>query len=506
MTSRSKRFLIPFTCIMVGLAMGIYIASDLGLVRFGFGSDKNVTLGSSGEIPAELLQLQNTSKAFVMVAKTVGPVVVTISSERVIRSAQQNQGDSPGSPFEDFFGQDFFDRFFRFQVPEGEMRQQGLGSGVIVSEDGYILTNNHVVSGADKIRVTMADEKKYDAKVIGTDPKTDVAVIRIEADGLPVARFGDSGKLEVGEWVLAIGSPLSERLEQTVTAGIVSAKGRSNVGLAEFEDFIQTDAAINPGNSGGPLVNLRGEVVGINTAILSRSGGYQGIGFAIPIEMARKVMEDLVEKGKVVRGWMGVVIQNVDDDMADALGIGKARGVVISEVAKGGPAEKAGLRQGDVILQFEGKKVATTVELRNLVVETPPETDVDVTILRDGKEKKVRVELGELAAEELAAAEEPRERVESEIGLEVQTLTSSMASRLNMEGEEGVIVTKVKSGSPAEAAGIQHGDLIKEVNKQKVTDTTEYRKALGRLKPGDSVLLLLRRENATLFVALRMPK
>ena len=506
MTLKGRRFLIPFACIMVGLAMGIYIASDLGLVRFGFGSDKNVTLGSTGEIPAELLQLQNTGKAFVMVAKTVGPMVVTISSERVIKAAQQTPGESPGSPFDDFFGQDFFDRFFRYQVPEGEMRQQGLGSGVIVSEDGYILTNNHVVTGAEKIRVTLANQKKYEAKVIGTDPKTDVAVIKIDASGLSVARFGDSRKLEVGEWVLAIGSPLSEQLEQTVTAGIVSAKGRSNVGLAEFEDFIQTDAAINPGNSGGPLVNLRGEVVGINTAILSRTGGYQGIGFAIPVEMAKKVMEELVKKGKVVRGWMGVVIQNVDENMAEALGIGKARGVVISEVSKGSPAEKAGLKQGDVVLLFEGKKVANTVELRNLVVETAPDSDVDVTILRDGKEKRVTVELGELAADEVAAAEEPREKVESEIGLEVQTLTSSMAGRLNMEGEEGVIVTKVKSGSPAEAAGIQHGDLVKEVNRQKVTDTTEYKKALGKSKPGDSVLLLLRRDNATLFVAVKVPK
>jgi len=503
---KGRRFLIPFACIMVGLALGIYIASDVGLVRFGFGSDKQATLGASGEIPAELLQLQNTSKAFVVVAKTVGPMVVTISSERVIKNAQQFQGETPNSPFGDFFGQDFFDRFFRYQVPEGEMRQQGLGSGVIVSRDGYILTNNHVVTGADKIRVTLANEKKYDAKVIGTDPKTDVAVIKIDADGLPVARFGDSRKLEVGEWVLAIGSPLSEQLEQTVTAGIVSAKGRSNVGLAEFEDFIQTDAAINPGNSGGPLVNLRGEVVGINTAILSRSGGYQGIGFAIPVEMAKKVMEDLVKKGKVVRGWMGVVIQNVDENMAEALGIGKARGVVISEIAKGGPAEKAGLKQGDVILQFEGKKVANTVELRNLVVETAPDAHVDVTILRDGKEKTVRVELGELAAEEVAAVEEPKEKVESEIGLEVQTLTSSMAGRLGYENEEGVIVTKVKSGSPAQTAGIQHGDLIKEVNRQKVSNTTDYKKALAKSKSGDSVLLLMRRENATLFVAVKVPE
>jgi serine protease Do len=505
MNLRGKHLVIPTLCILVGVALGVYVASDIGLVRFGFGSDKQVLLGATGEIPEDVLQLQNTSKAFVAVAKLVGPVVVTISSERIVRQAEQFRGGMPSSPFEEFFGEDFFNRFFRFQVPEGELRQQGLGSGVIVNSDGYILTNNHVVASADKIRVTLADERKFEAKVVGTDPRTDVAVIKIDADGLPVARFGDSRKLEVGEWVLAIGSPLSERLEQTVTAGIVSAKGRSNVGLAEFEDFIQTDAAINPGNSGGPLVNLRGEVVGINTAILSRSGGYQGIGFAIPVEMARKVMEDLVATGKVVRGWMGVVIQNVDETMAEALGIGKARGVVVSEVSKDSPAEKAGLKQGDIVLAFEGKEIGNTVDLRNMVVETAPGTGVQVTILRDGKEKKIKIELGELPVEEEAAAD-TREKVESEIGVQVQTLTPSLAERLGLDQAEGVIVAKVKAGSPAQSAGIQEGDVIKEVNKEKVTNTSEYEAALAKSKPGDTVLFLIRRENATLFVAMRLPK
>ncbi len=505
MNLRGKRFLIPAFCVAVGLVLGIYVASDLGLVRFGFGSDRQIILGSSGEVPPELLQLQNTSKAFVAVAKLVGPSVVTISSERVIKNVRQYHENLPSSPFEDFFGDDFFNRFFRFQVPEGEMRQQGLGSGVVVSKDGYILTNNHVVASADKITVTLPNEKEFDAKVIGTDSKTDVAVIKIEANDLPVARFGDSRKLEVGEWVLAIGNPLTAQLEQTVTAGIVSAKGRSNVGLAEFEDFIQTDAAINPGNSGGPLVNLRGEVIGINTAILSRSGGYQGIGFAIPIEMAKKVMEDLVSKGKVVRGWLGVVIQNVDETMAEALGIGKARGVLVSEVSTDSPAEKAGLKQGDIILEFEGKEIGSTVELRNMVVETSPNSDVRVTILRDGKEKTLKVKLGELPAEEVAVAE-TQEKVESEIGVEVQTLTSSLAERLNLGDEQGVVVTKVKAGSPAQSAGIQEGDLIKEVNKEEVTDTSGYGKALAKSKPGESVLFLIRRQNATLFAAIRLPK
>ena len=506
MKLKHKNFLISIFCIFVGLTLGIYIASDVGLVRFGFGSDRDkaVTLGSSEEIPEELLQLQNTSKAFVMVAKIVRPVVVTISSEKVLKSAEVGR-NAPSSPFDQFFGDDFFGKFFRVPVPEGEMRQRGIGSGVIVSKDGYILTNYHVIADADKIRVTLYDEKKFDAKIVGSDPKTDVAVIKIEADNLPVARFGDSRKMEVGEWVLAVGSPFSEQLEQTVTAGIISAKGRSNVGLAEFEDFIQTDAAINPGNSGGALVNLSGELIGINTAILSRTGGNQGIGFAIPIEMAKKVMEDLVTKGKVVRGWMGVVIQNIDETMAQALGLGKPMGVVISESTKGGPAEKAGLKRGDVVLEFNGKKVSDTVSLRNMVVETKPGSRAVITIVREGKQKQVTVELGELPVEEVARAE-TREKAVSEIGIEVQTLTPSLASKLGYEGEEGVVVTSVKGGSPAQTAGIAEGDLVTEVNKEKVKTVSEYETALAKSKPGEAALFLIKRENATLFVAVRVPK
>ena len=506
MKLKHKNFLISIFCIFVGLTLGIYIASDVGLVRFGFGSDRDkaVTLGSSEEIPEELLQLQNTGKAFVMVAKMVRPVVVTISSEKVLKSAEVGR-NAPSSPFDQFFGDDFFGKFFRVPVPEGEMRQRGIGSGVIVSKDGYILTNYHVIADADKIRVTLYDEKKFDAKIVGSDPKTDVAVIKIEADNLPVARFGDSRKMEVGEWVLAVGSPFSEQLEQTVTAGIISAKGRSNVGLAEFEDFIQTDAAINPGNSGGALVNLSGELIGINTAILSRTGGNQGIGFAIPIEMAKKVMEDLVTKGKVVRGWMGVVIQNIDETMAQALGLGKPMGVVISESTKGGPAEKAGLKRGDVVLEFNGKKVSDTVSLRNMVVETKPGSRAVITIVREGKQKQVTVELGELPVEEVARAE-TREKAVSEIGIEVQTLTPSLASKLGYEGEEGVVVTSVKGGSPAQTAGIAEGDLVTEVNKEKVKTVSEYETALAKSKPGEAALFLIKRENATLFVAVRVPK
>jgi serine protease Do len=507
MRLKSKSFLIPLVSILIGLTLGIYIASDLGLVRTGFSSDKakGIRLGSSEDVPEELLDLHNTSRAFVMIAKMVRPVVVTISSERVIKNVPGFHRNLPSSPFEDFFGEDFFEKFFRTPTPEGELRQRGLGSGVIVSSDGYVVTNYHVVSGAEKIRVTLSDERKFDAEIVGTDPQTDVAVIKVDAGDLPVARFGSSRDMEVGEWVLAVGSPFSEQLEQTVTAGIVSAKGRSNVGLAEYEDFIQTDAAINPGNSGGALVNLKGEVIGINTAILSRSGGYQGVGFAIPMDMVKKVMKDLLDKGKVVRGWMGVIIQNIDETMAQALGLDEAAGVVVSEVTKGSPADKGGLKQGDIILEFEGEKVDDTVGLRNMVVETNPGTEVEVSILRNGKAKRIKLELAELPGEE-AAPPGAKEKTVTKIGMTVQTLTPSLASRLGLENEEGVVVVEVKGGSAAQAAGIAKGDLIKEVNKERVTDVSEYEDALAKSGPGDAVLFLIRRESATLFVAMRMPE
>ncbi|KPJ61037.1 MAG: hypothetical protein AMJ46_03415 [Latescibacteria bacterium DG_63] len=507
MKLKSKGFLIPLVCVLIGLALGIYITSDLELVRTGFGSDKAkaINLGSSEGTPEELLQLQNTSRAFVLIAKMVRPVVVTISSERVLKDIPSFHRNLPRSPFDDFFGEDFFEKFFRTPTPEGELRQRGLGSGVIVSSDGYILTNYHVISGAEKIRATLSDKRRFDAEVVGTDPQTDVAVIKIDAEDLPVARFGSSRDIEVGEWVLAVGSPFSEQLEQTVTAGIVSAKGRSNVGLAEYEDFIQTDAAINPGNSGGALVNLEGKVIGINTAILSRSGGYQGVGFAIPIEMAKKVMEDLVAKGKVVRGWMGVIIQNIDETMAQALGLDEATGVVVSEVTKESPADKGGLKQGDIILELEGKKVDDTVGLRNMVVETEPGTEVEVKILRDGKTKRITLTLGELSAETVASAE-TKEKTVSKIGMSVQTLSPSLAAKLGYENEKGVVVVEVKAGGAAQAAGIAEGDLIKEINREKVTNTSEYEEALAKSEPGEAALFLIRRESATLFVALRMPE
>ncbi len=444
--------------------------------------------------------LAGLSEDFSRVAAEVNPVVVSISSEKVIKAK-----GSPFSeePFKDFFGNDFFGRFFTIPIPQGEIRERGLGSGVIVSKDGYILTNNHVISGAEKIWVTLSDKRKFKAKIVGTDAKTDVGVIKIDAHGLPVAKLGDSDKVKVGELVLAIGNPF--RLSHTVTAGIISAKGRSNVGLAEYEDFIQTDAAINPGNSGGALVNLQGEVIGINTAIATRSGGYQGIGFAIPINMAKEVMDQLISKGKVIRGWLGVIIQDVDSDMAEALGLERAEGVVVGDVKKDSPAAKGGVKRGDVIIGFAGQKVKDAVGLKNMVATHKPGTKVKLEVIRDGQRKGLWVKLGEMPSSGSSSSGAAPE-VAEKLGIEVEELTEDLARRLGYTGQEGVVVSDVKYGSLAQLAGLKRGDLIQEINRKKVSSLDDYRRVLGRVKKGESILFLVRRGENTLFVAVKVPK
>jgi len=442
--------------------------------------------------------LESLSQDFSLVAERVNPVVVSISSEKVIKAR-----NSPfGKQFKDFFGNDPFSRFFTIPLPQGEIRERGLGSGVIVSKDGYILTNNHVVAGAEKIRVTLSDKRKFKAKIVGTDKKTDVAVIKIAAHHLPVAKLGNSDKVKVGEFVLAIGNPF--RLSHTVTAGIISAKGRSNVGLAEYEDFIQTDAAINPGNSGGALVNLQGEVIGINTAIATLSGGYQGVGFAIPINMAKEVMDQLISKGKVIRGWLGVIIQDIDSDMADALGLKKAEGVVVGDVKKDSPAEKGGIKRGDVIILFDNQKVENAVELKNLVAAHKPKTVVKVEVLRNGRRKNLAIKLGEIPSSGSSSGVAPE--LAEKLGMDVEELTGNLARRLGYSGEKGVVVTDVKFGGLAQLAGIKRGDLIQEIRGEKIRSLDDYRRALGKIKKGESILFLVRRGENTLFVAIKVPK
>lgn len=444
------------------------------------------------QLPAPgVARLQEFSDALVDVSARVKPGVVTVFSEKVVNATNPFEG----MPFQD----PFFRRFFQMPEPRGERREQGLGSGVIVSKEGYVLTNNHVIDGAEKIRVELSDDRSFDAKVVGKDPKSDVAVLKIEGKNLPVVPFGNSDDLRVGEWVLALGNPFG--LQHTVTAGIVSAVGRGNVGIVDYEDFIQTDAAINPGNSGGALVNLRGELVGINTAIATRSGGYQGVGFAIPINMARNILDQLVETGRVSRGFLGVIIQDIDENLADAMGLDGTRGVLIGEVQEDSPAEKAGIERGDVVLSVDGRDVGSTDELRNRIAQTLPGTDVRLKVLRNGKERTIRVKLGELDQDSPVTA---AESVSDVLGMDVQAMTPDLAARLGVNDADGVVVTDVKPGGPAQRGGIRRGDLVIEVNRKPVRSVKDYGAALKGVGKGDSVLLLVRRGGRTFFVGLQV--
>ena len=437
-------------------------------------------------------QLQSLSEAFRDVAKKVSPAVVYVSVEQTVKGQQVPE------QFRDFFGDDFMRRFFGTPDQQREYKQRGLGSGFIVSKDGYILTNNHVVEKADKVKVTLADKREFNAKVIGTDPKTDVAVIKIEGDNFPVAPLGDSSKLEVGDWAIAIGTPFG--LAQTVTAGIISAEGRANIGIVDYEDFIQTDAAINPGNSGGPLVNIDGEVIGINTAIVGQSGGYQGIGFAIPINMAKNIMDSLMTKGKVVRGWLGVVIQNISPEIAKGFGLKETTGSLVGDVLKGGPAEKAGIERGDVIISFDGKPIDNTNTLRNLVAQTEVGKKVPVVVIRNNKEKTIEVTIGEQEAGMQAKVGGQTPEAETKSGITVQELTPEIAKELGYGDDKGVVISDVDQGSVAAEVGLRRGDLIKEVNRQIVKSLADYNKAMASVGEKESFLLLIRRGDNTLYV------
>jgi serine protease Do len=419
------------------------------------------------------------------------------------------------APF-DFFDDPFFRRFFGDQFPHPnvprERKEQSLGSGVIVSDDGYIVTNNHVIEKAQEIKVLLSNKRDYKAKLIGADPKTDVAVIKIDAKGLTALPWGDANQLKVGEIVFAIGNPFG--LNQTVTMGVISAVGRANVGIADYEDFIQTDAAINPGNSGGALLNARGELVGINTAIVSRTGGYQGIGFAVPSSMVKQVIDSLIKYKKVVRGWLGVSIQEVTSDLADEFGVKDLKGALVSGVMKKSPAEKAGVRQGDVILQYNGKLVEDTGHLRNMVSQTPIGTKVKIKLLRQKKEIEVEAEVAELPkklAERSSGGEEEEEPENGSgdesgalTGLTVRELTPELAARLGLdEKQKGVVVVRVDRDSRAAEAGIRQGDLILQVNQKDIETIEDFKKAASRIKAKDRALFLIRRKGEDLFVTLR---
>lgn len=397
-----------------------------------------------------------------------------------------------------------------FPGPPGRP-DQSAGSGVILDPNGYIVTNNHVVEGASQITVTLSDRREFSAKVVGTDPKTDLAVIKIDAKDLPSLKWGEYDKQHVGDIVLAVGSPFG--LSSTVTLGIISALGRGNVGIADYEDFIQTDAAINPGNSGGALINVQGELIGINTAIFSRTGGSEGIGFAIPSSIALDIVQSLTKTGKVVRGWMGVAIQEITPALAKSFKLPDQRkGVLISDVNENGPSFTAGIKRGDVVIAFNGKEVQSVSQLRNLVARTTVGKDAEVKVFRDGKEQTLRVKLAERPSDEMLARREPApppapgETIKPPdnvlASLRVQALDAAIMSQMNIPAKTaGVVVSSVETGSPAEAAGLQRGDVIQEVNHEVVKSLEDYQKAATKVKKEEMVVLLLSRQGNNLFVA-----
>jgi serine protease Do len=435
----------------------------------------------------------STPGSFSQLVKEARQSVVNISTVKIIKGGRFFR-----MPFgEDDPFHDWFERFFKDQIPK-EHRQRSLGSGFIIDKDGFILTNNHVVEKTDEIKVKLANEKEYDAKIIGRDPKTDLALIRIETDKpLNPLPLGDSEKLEVGEWVVAIGNPFG--LGHTVTAGIVSAKYRQ-LGAGAYDNFIQTDASINPGNSGGPLLNTHGEVVGINSAIYSGSGGNIGIGFAIPVNMAKDLLPQL-KKGKVVRGWLGVTIQRITPELEEKLNLEDDNGALVADVTSGGPAYKAGIERGDVIISFDGQEISEMKELPYLVASTPVGKVVKVEVIRRGKHKSLEVKIGKLKEEQ--AEEELTEEV-SDLGMTVNEITPELERQFSLSDESGLVVVQVENNSPAELAGLRRGDVIVEIDQEPMKDLDEYSKKIRQYKKGDTILFLVRRREATLYLTLKV--
>ncbi len=446
----------------------------------------------------DIALLDRTAKGFAKIVKRAMPAVVGVQVEKTVEMRGQD-------PFEFFFNDPFFRHFFGPGLPRRMPRkrqERGLGSGFIVTEDGYIITNNHVVGDADTINVKLADGRHFKAKVVGTDPDTDVAVIKIDAHDLPTLPLGDSDALNVGEWVVAIGNPFG--LYKTVTVGVVSAKGRSGIGINDYEDFIQTDAAINPGNSGGPLINIHGEVVGINTAIFSKSGGYMGIGFAIPINMAKAVMKQLIAHGKVVRGWLGVVIQDLDEDLAASFGLHQTEGVLIAEVSKGSPAEKGGIKEGDIILSMNGHKIKNASDLRNRVALTRPGSLVTFEVLRNGKRITLKVRVGDKAKLSKSKTPFSQHSLLQKLGLSVQDLDPDVADQFGYSMGQGVLIAGVEPQSPAAQAGLKPGQLIEEINHIRVHSVKELTKALARSSRTGTVLFKIRDGEFARYVAIRV--
>lgn len=483
---KSKVVVIPMiAALSFGIGLGLAELTPIGRV-----TAQNTTVKT----------LNQLNEDFIQISEQVTPAVVSIAMTKRAKTPQKMDPYSDPDEFFDYFG---------VPNPNGQQNtqpQQGLGSGVIVdAAKGYILTNNHVVEGADEIRVTLADRRNFKATIVGTDPRSDLAVIQLQgASNLKQVTLGDADSLDVGEWVLAIGNPFG--LDSTVTAGIISAKGRSQVGVADFEDFLQTDAAINPGNSGGALVNIKGELVGINTAIATRSRGYMGIGFAIPSNMAKQVMQSLIAKGKVSRSQLGVFIQPLDDSMAQGLGLANAnQGILVAGVNKGSPAEKAGLKRYDVMTKLNGQVIKDSNHFRNTIALTPPNSQIEIEVLRQGKPMAFKIKLEAASPQTTAQNMNQAPSIVNDQDIAVSDLTPALRRQFQVAGNEGVLVTQVNPESPAFEKGLRPGDLVTELNQQHISNAQGFNTAYKAIKSGQTVLMAISRQDGSLVIAYKKP-
>jgi len=494
--------------IIIGFISGLVLGGLIFSVYQAFSFEKKHSYKNLPIVPVvspEVVSLQN---AFVQIANMVKPAVVQITTEKVVTYRYWD----PFGDFEDFFNRSPFEDFFNFPKKKKQQktykeRQEGLGSGFIVDEKWYILTNNHVIEGVDKILVKLFnDDHKYEAKLVGTDPKTDLALIKIDAKKqLPTVALGDSDAIQVGEWVIAIGNPMG--LEETVTVGVVSAKGRKFGGsITQYEDFIQTDAAINRGNSGGPLLNIKGEVIGINTFILNPYIA-QNIGFAIPINLAKSIFGQLKEKGKVVRGYLGVFLQPLDEELANSFGLKEAKGALVAEVIPDTPAEKAGIKEGDVIIEYNGKKIEDIKELQMEVASTPPGQEVNVVIWRNKTRVPLKIKIKEMPEEPVEKASYKGEKEKVWRGLEVSSITDELREEFNIDKKEkGVVVVEVEPDSPAGEAGISPGTIIKKINDTEISDLSTYKEAIKKISKNEDVRLYIKQNMQSRWVLLKGEK
>jgi len=475
----------------IGIGLGVlllFLGGALGF-RTHLGEDSGGRTLKAATSTTSNLDLR---KGFSSIATQVEPAIVNINTEQVIHNAAA----PPHDPFHEFFGED--DPFGFFSKEPRDMSQKSLGSGFVVDPAGYILTNNHVVENASRIRVKLDDGRMMEASVVGTDPQTDLAVLRVKASSLPILHLATTDQVEVGDWVLAFGSPFG--LEKTMTAGIVSAKGRV-VGAGPYDNFLQTDAAINPGNSGGPLVSLSGDVVGINTMIASQSGGFQGVGFAIPAPMAQDVYKQIVSSGKVTRGWLGIRIQEITPEIAKSFNLGGQKGVLVADVDPNGPAARGGLRSGDIILSYGGQQLHSSHDLSMAVAATQVGSSAKLEVLRNGEHHSMNMKVGERPADLAETFASSRNEEQGRLGVTVENVTSEAQHQMNLASRQGALVTEVKPGSPADVGGVQPGDVIHELNHAQVNQAADLHSLANNLKNGSTVLLKIERQRQTIFLA-----